>query len=91
MFLSKKNHDRREFFQRSVFGLASFGVLGSGKFEKQNFDRKKIFNSIKKGENSKKIGIIICARYKSCGGGKCLWNRAGWFGPWDRLTDGVCH
>jgi len=72
MFSSKKNHDRREFFQRSVFGLASFGVLGSGRFEKPNFDRKKVFTSLNKGEGSKKIGIIICARYQSCGGGKCL-------------------
>ncbi|MFW6123608.1 MAG: CGGC domain-containing protein [Acidobacteriota bacterium] len=31
-----------------------------------------MFSSLKKGADSKKIGIIICARYESCGGGKCL-------------------
>jgi len=68
----RKIHDRREFFQRSLYGIASFGALSSGQFEKPNFDRGKIFTSLKKGSNLKKIGIIICARYESCGGGKCL-------------------
>ncbi|HZX09652.1 MAG TPA: hypothetical protein VFG01_01785, partial [Acidobacteriota bacterium] len=68
----KKIQNRREFFQHSVFGMASLGALSSAKFKKPNFNREGIFSLLKKGTDSKKIGIIICARYESCGGGKCL-------------------
>lgn len=68
----KKIQNRREFFQHSVFGMASLGVLSSGKLKNPDFNRNEIFSSLKKGTDSKKVGIIICARYESCGGGKCL-------------------
>jgi len=68
----KKIQNRREFFQHSVLGMASMGVLGKGKIDKPNLNRPKIFSSLKEGTDSKKIGIIICTRYESCGGGKCL-------------------
>ncbi|MBN1223966.1 MAG: CGGC domain-containing protein [Candidatus Aminicenantes bacterium] len=35
-------------------------------------DRNRIFSTLKPDSQSKKIGIIICGRYESCGGGKCL-------------------
>lgn len=64
--------NRRSFFQSSLAGAAGL-ALGIPKLEaKPDFDRNRIFTSLREGNDSKKIGIIICGRYKSCGGGKCL-------------------
>lgn len=64
--------DRRGFLQSSLAGVAGLS-LGIPKIEaKPRFDRNRIFTSLREGSDSKKIGIIICGRYESCGGGKCL-------------------
>ena len=68
----KHQYDRREFFNRSLAGMA---VLGFSPAEGKNgplFDRNRIYSTLKPGSQSKRIGIIICGRYESCGGGKCL-------------------
>ena len=64
--------NRRSFLQSSLAGAAGLG-LGIPKLgAKPHFDRDRIFTSLREGNDSKKIGIIICGRYESCGGGKCL-------------------
>jgi len=64
--------DRRSFLQRSLAGAAGLG-LGIPEFDaKPRFDLNRIFTSLREGNDAKKIGIIICGRYESCGGGKCL-------------------
>jgi len=68
----KSNFSRREFFSRSIGGIASVGLLSLPGNTVPLFDREKVFSNLKKGAVSKKIGIIICARYENCGGGKCL-------------------
>jgi len=72
MSIFKNIQNRREFFQYSVLGMTSLGVLGSEELKSHQFKSDEIFSSLKKGNNAKNIGIIICARYESCGGGKCL-------------------
>ena len=72
MAIKKNNYSRREFFSKSIGGVASAGLLCLPGNAASLFDRDKIFSSLKKGSASKKIGIIICGRYYSCGGGKCL-------------------
>jgi len=59
--------NRRSFLQSSLAGAAGLG-LGIPKLgAKPHFDRNRIFTSLREGNNSKKIGIIICGRYESCG------------------------
>ena len=72
MIFKKNNYNRREFFSRSIGGVASVGLLSLPGNTVPQFDRGKIFTSLKKDSVSKKVGIIICGRYYSCGGGKCL-------------------
>ena len=70
---SKKNNvNRREFLSRSFTGIASVGALGLTGSAAPAFDRENIFSHLKSGSPAKKVGIIICARYETCGGGKCL-------------------
>jgi predicted metal-binding protein len=64
--------NRRHFLQSALAGAAGLG-LGMSKIEAiPHFDLNRIFSSLQEGSDSKKIGIIICGRYESCGGGKCL-------------------
>ena len=71
MFINNP-YNRREFFNRSLAGIATLGALTDSGNAVSPFDREKIFTSLKKDSDSKNIGIIICGRYQSCGGGKCL-------------------
>jgi predicted metal-binding protein len=64
--------NRRSFLQSSLAGVAGFGVGMPTLESKLSFNRNRIFTSLREGSDSKKIGIIICGRYESCGGGKCL-------------------
>jgi len=64
--------DRRKFLQNSFAGAAGLGLGVSPSGPKPRFDRSRIFSTLREGADSKKIGIIICGRYESCGGGKCL-------------------
>lgn len=64
--------NRRSFLQSSLAGAAGLG-LGIPNLEANSpFDRNRVFTSLREGSDTKKIGIIICGRYESCGGGKCL-------------------
>jgi predicted metal-binding protein len=89
MFSLKRIQNRREFFHQSVFGMASLGVFGAEELKKPNFNREKVFSFLKKGEDSKKIGIIICARYESCGGGKCLRSMREHVGGFSKYPKGI--
>ncbi len=68
MATKKDNFNRREFISKSLPIVASAGALSlSG--------GKTVYGSPTTAEQdaqTKKIGIIICARYQTCGGGKCL-------------------
>lgn len=64
--------NRRSFLQNSLAGVAGLGMGIPTLEAKPRFDRNRIFTSLREGSDSKKIGIIICGRYESCGGGKCL-------------------
>jgi predicted metal-binding protein len=64
--------DRRSFLQRSLAGAAGLGLGIPNLDAKPRFDLDRIFTSLREGTGAKKIGIIICGRYESCGGGKCL-------------------
>lgn len=64
--------NRRSFIQGSLAGAAGLGLGVPLKGSPPEFDRERIFTRLRRGETSKKIGIIICGRYDSCGGGKCL-------------------
>lgn len=72
MLFNKNNFGRREFFTRSIGGAASVGLFGISGDTVPLFDGETVFTDLKNGSASKKIGIIICGRYYSCGGGKCL-------------------
>ncbi len=63
--------DRRKFLEHSLIGAVGLG-LGGSPGSKPNFDLNRIFTTLNEGSGSKKLGIIICGRYESCGGGKCL-------------------
>ena len=69
---NKHQYDRREFFNRSLAGMATLGFSHAAGKDGPLFNRSHIFSTLKPGLQSKKIGIIICGRYESCGGGKCL-------------------
>ncbi|MBN1272082.1 MAG: CGGC domain-containing protein [Candidatus Aminicenantes bacterium] len=64
--------DRRSFLHRSFVGAAGLGLSSLPGSKKSGFNRSRIFSALSEGNSSKKIGIIICRRYDSCGGGKCL-------------------
>lgn len=64
--------NRRSFIQGSLAGAAGLGLGVPLKGKTTEFDRERIFARLREGAKSKKIGIIICGRYESCGGGKCL-------------------
>ena len=64
--------DRRKFLQHSLVGAAGLSLDVSQAGAAPNFDRNRIFTTLSPGSEVKKIGIIICGRYESCGGGKCL-------------------
>ena len=64
--------NRRTFLQNSLIGTAGLGLGGAAPEKTPKFDRRRIFQTLEEGRDSKKIGIIICGRYESCGGGKCL-------------------
>jgi len=85
----KEIQNRREFFQHSVFGMASLGAVGASKFKKPDLNRTRVFSSLKEGSDSKKIGIIICARYDSCGGGKCLRSTREHVGGFSKYPDSM--
>jgi predicted metal-binding protein len=69
---SSNQFSRRTFLQNSFIGGAGLGLGITAPEKAPNFDRKRIFQTLEEGRDSKKIGIIICGRYESCGGGKCL-------------------
>ncbi len=89
MSLFKERQNRREFFQHSVFGMASLGAIGTRKLASPDLNRKEIFSSLKEGSDKKKIGIIICARYESCGGGKCLRSMREHVGGFSKYPDSM--
>jgi predicted metal-binding protein len=64
--------DRRKFLEHSLVGAAGLGLGVSPEGTKPHFDLNRIFTTLNEGSASKKLGIIICGRYESCGGGKCL-------------------
>jgi len=69
---NKQHYDRREFFNRSLTGMAFLGLSPEVEKKRSLSDRSRIYSTLEPGSQSKKIGIIICGRYDSCGGGKCL-------------------
>lgn len=68
----ESSFNRRDFLCQSVAGLTSVGVLSSSGGIVSASDQEEAFTRLKPGSQSKKLGIIICARYKTCGAGKCL-------------------
>ena len=64
--------NRRAFLQNSLVGTAGLGLGIAVPGKAPLFDRDRIFQTLEEGRDSKKISIIICGRYYSCGGGKCL-------------------
>ena len=64
--------NRRDFLCQSVVGLASVGVLSLSGSIVSASTKEEAFTRLQPGSQSKKFGIIICARYGTCGAGKCL-------------------
>ena len=64
--------DRRRFLQHSLVGAAGLGLGVPTGGVQPRFNQNRIFTTLREGSDSKKIGVIICGRYETCGGGKCL-------------------
>ncbi len=69
---NETNVNRRDFLCQSVTGLASVGVLSLSSNIVSASEKEAAFTRLQPGSQSKKFGIIICARFQTCGAGKCL-------------------
>jgi predicted metal-binding protein len=86
MTTKKDKSSRRQFISTSLPVIASASALSLSGAKAVAFERE---GGSAKVAQTKKIGIIICARYQTCGGGKCLRSIQERVGGFARYPDDV--